>query len=296
MFLAGADGQTPELRAPSIKGAMRFWWRAMHGHLALENVLDSKDKTNVNTPGLKKLEAEIFGGGGDNAQRSSFTIQVFPKGNQRQGQYDLVPHRSMRGNALNPGNLFDVKLCLQRGSKVENKGGISLEQLKALFLLTCYLGGLGKRSRRGMGSVEIEAINGDNKILESVDLQKIMQWISTFSPFYQISGDRIIFAYSGASPQYGYIREIQLGRPYTDRESLLMKISETTHKTKSEYGVAQYEPSMGYASSGRYASPVFTSVVLGASRPIITTLNLAPGRNANQASLFVQEDFKKRIL
>jgi len=34
MFLAGADGVTPELRAPSIKGAMRFWWRACNGHLS----------------------------------------------------------------------------------------------------------------------------------------------------------------------------------------------------------------------------------------------------------------------
>ncbi|OPX29474.1 MAG: type III-B CRISPR module RAMP protein Cmr1 [Candidatus Omnitrophica bacterium 4484_171] len=37
MFLAGADGRTPELRPPSIKGAMRFWWRAMNGHLPLVN-------------------------------------------------------------------------------------------------------------------------------------------------------------------------------------------------------------------------------------------------------------------
>jgi len=48
MFLSGADGQTPELRPPSIKGALRFWWRAMNGHLSLEE--------------LKKKEDEIFGG------------------------------------------------------------------------------------------------------------------------------------------------------------------------------------------------------------------------------------------
>ena len=38
MFLSGADGVTPELRAPSIKGALRFWWRAMNGHLSLEEL------------------------------------------------------------------------------------------------------------------------------------------------------------------------------------------------------------------------------------------------------------------
>jgi CRISPR-associated protein Cmr1 len=59
MFLAGADGTTPELRAPSIKGALRFWWRAMNGHLSLED--------------LKAKEDEIFGGT-DN--RSKVTLRV----------------------------------------------------------------------------------------------------------------------------------------------------------------------------------------------------------------------------
>ncbi|MFQ3675622.1 MAG: type III-B CRISPR module RAMP protein Cmr1 [Endomicrobiia bacterium] len=31
MFLCGADGRTAELRPPSIKGLMRFWWRALKG-------------------------------------------------------------------------------------------------------------------------------------------------------------------------------------------------------------------------------------------------------------------------
>jgi len=48
MFLAGADGKTPELRAPSIKGALRFWWRAMNGNKSIEK--------------LKIEEANIFGG------------------------------------------------------------------------------------------------------------------------------------------------------------------------------------------------------------------------------------------
>jgi len=47
MFLAGADGKTPELRAPSIKGAVRFWWRAMNGCLSIKD--------------LKEKESEIFG-------------------------------------------------------------------------------------------------------------------------------------------------------------------------------------------------------------------------------------------
>jgi len=37
LFMAGADGKTPELRPPSFKGMMRFWWRAMRA----ENDIDA---------------------------------------------------------------------------------------------------------------------------------------------------------------------------------------------------------------------------------------------------------------
>ena len=303
MFLAGADGQTPELRAPSIKGAMRFWWRAMHGHLPIEDVKDQKDKKKIVIKGLKNLETEIFGGGGDNARRSSFSIQVCPKSEQRPGRYSLVPHRNnINGDALNPGNRFEVKLSLYKntsGSNTKEQGisGITITQLKALFMLTCYLGGLGKRSRRGMGSVEIEEISKSKEgIPGQVELQHIQHWISEFSPYYQISGEKIVYVYAGGSPQYGYIREIQLGKPYSSMDRVLNSISSATHDTKQKHGFS-YEPSMGYASSnGRFASPVIASVVPGSFRPIITTLNLAPDRNANQASLRVQQDYKNEIL
>lgn len=64
MFLGGADGRTPELRPPTIKGALRFWWRALHGNLELKD--------------LKKQETEIFGGSGegDSGKKSSFKILV----------------------------------------------------------------------------------------------------------------------------------------------------------------------------------------------------------------------------
>lgn len=275
----------------------------MHGHLPLMNVFDSKEKKKISTPGLKYLETEIFGGGGENAQRSSFSIQVIPNSGQKSGQYDLVPHRSMKGNALNPGNTFDVKLSLSGKNKeasdnIQDNSGMSIEKLKALFMLTCYLGGLGKRARRGMGGVEIEKINGEKTgIPAQIDIQQIQRWIAAFSPFYQVNGDKITFSYSGASPQFGYIREIQLGKSYPNMDSVLSTISWATHDTKSETGRA-YDPSMGHASGGRYASPVVASVVTinGAFRPIITTLNLAPIRDANQASLLIHEAFKKRIL
>ena len=47
MFLGGAEPTKAELRVPSIKAAMRFWWRALYDGNNIEN--------------LAEKEAEIFG-------------------------------------------------------------------------------------------------------------------------------------------------------------------------------------------------------------------------------------------
>ena len=60
MFIGGAEPQStnPTIRPPSIKGALRFWWRA----LAWKNCL--KNSNNNQVEALKMLhqkEAELFG-------------------------------------------------------------------------------------------------------------------------------------------------------------------------------------------------------------------------------------------
>lgn len=277
MFMAGADGTTPELRAPSIKGALRFWWRALNAHLDLEN--------------LKKKESEIFGGSGKTVLRSQILLRIAPVNNLSVDKKELVPHKPfMTQMALLPGNVFEVQLSLI-STKREYK--LSVDQAKALFQLTCYLGGLGKRVRRGMGSVHIIAIDGKkDDFPTTVDLGYIHKLMEKFSPFYAINAEKIFFNYNGRSPQYGYITQIELGNP---DNGVLTKISKATHDVKQKHGFA-YDPSMGHAFKGRYASPVYVSVIKGSLRPIITTLNLAPDKNERQASLQIQNDFKKRIL
>ena len=280
MFLAGADGVTPELRAPSIKGALRFWWRAMHGHLPLAE--------------LKKKEGEIFGGTGDNSSRSNILVRVSQKNLQTERAV-LVPHKSfMQQQAFRKGQTFEVSLSL-----VTAKAGFSLDHLVSLFEISCILGGLGKRVRRGMGSINILDVKSTNteyvkKITSKIDLQDIFELIKIFSPYYTLSNDSINFIYSGRSEKYGFINQIQLGKSREENE-LLGIISNATHDVKTQNSLA-YEASMGYASRGRYASPVYVSVVKGSLRPIITTLNIAPDKNELLASLLIQEDFKNRIL
>lgn len=287
MFLAGADGQTPELRAPSIKGAMRFWWRALNGHLPLEDIKD-KDG-NLITKGLQSREAEIFGGVGAGQGRSKVLIRLSDVSvNTRSAE--LVPHKPfMKQEAIIEGEEFEVSLSLTR-----NLPEFSINHLKSLFELVCILGGFGKRVRRGMGSVHIMSSSSGESLPGLIDLAYIHKLIHQFTPFYTLSRESIDFNYSGRSPKFGYIKQIQIGDAKKEEE-LLNTISNATHKVKEQNGYA-YDPSMGHAFRGRYASPVYVSVIKGSIKPIITTLNIAPDKNEHQASRLIQEDFKKRIL
>ncbi len=283
MFLAGADSRTPELRPPSIKGAMRFWWRALHGHLSLKE--------------LKEKESRIFGGTGGVQARSCFSIRVHSAGRLEVTDARPVPHKRFNIPALNVGEQFKVTFSMH--DRPKDKNGIvlfTLDQLRNLFLLTCYLGGFGKRVRRGFGSVDVIEINESrDAIPQNINLENIHKLIQSFSPHYSLGDERISFTFPGKAPAYGYLIRVELGEQYSSEENLLRRVSQATHDQKRKHGNA-YEPSMGFAGRhGRYASPVIVSVVRGSVRPLISTLNLAPPQNAWNASLEVQNDFKNSI-
>jgi CRISPR-associated protein Cmr1 len=231
-------------------------------------------------------------------QRSKVLVQVLEVSKPYTEDHVLVPHKSfMKAKAFPPRLRFDIRLTLKSDVRDE-KGQLRFgkEHLQALFILTCYLGGFGKRVRRGMGSVDIVAIDDKTDAVPSkIDLPLLFDLIQKFSPYYRLDADKIVFTSPGISPAYGYIVEIQLGNTYPNPGKLLNAISSATHYIKQSYGL-EYDPSMGHASKGRYASPVYVSVVRGSVRPVVTTLNLAPDRDAHRASLLVQKDFKRQII
>ena len=143
MFLAGADGSTPELRPPSIKGALRFWWRALNGHLSIEK--------------LKEQEGAIFG---DTKQRSKVIIRVEEKkvtvsaGNVKSSLL-YIAYGAHSRRYIEPASKFNI--CISFKSNALNA-----QQFKELFLAMnalLHFGGLGMKSRNGFGSLQlVEAI------------------------------------------------------------------------------------------------------------------------------------------
>jgi CRISPR-associated protein Cmr1 len=269
MFMGGADGVTPELRAPSIKGAMRFWWRAMNGGLRLA--------------ALKEQEGKIFG---DTSSRSKFALRL--------EDVDIkivksrpTPHRGFETECIKAGSTFKVCIMVPVESQVWD-----IQKSIALFELTCLLGDFGKRARRGMGSVDITQCSYPGWKKQPSTLEHIASLMRVFSDHYTIDGNKIKNVYSGSMEYYPWIRQIQVGEA---NNGILEKISQITHDFHwNDKNV--YEASLGHARHGRFASPVYVSVVKGSLKPVITTLNTIPDRNSRDISLRLQEDFKNTIL
>ena len=74
MFLGGANATDAELRVPSFKGMLRFWWRATCGIESLEE--------------MKKEEANFFG---STEQKASFSLQFQGLNNFKAIKSNLSP-------------------------------------------------------------------------------------------------------------------------------------------------------------------------------------------------------------
>jgi len=223
MFLHGADGRTPELRPPSIKGLIRFWWRV------------STPKFNDEKLFLSE-EERIFGGSHKNKKKSPVSL-IIKKTPTKTSYVSPLPHKNnFKLKCFTTENNFSIKLL---GSKDY------INYFERSFKLLSFLGGLGKRVRRGFGSFEIihekDEINFLQKIYDQLDKN-----------IYERSEDEI--EYTGEKPfDYPFIERIRVikNNKINDYNKILTIIGEATHK----YGMKNIKN-----RSKRYASPIIVSV------------------------------------
>lgn len=264
MFLAGADGRKPELRAPSIKGAMRFWWRAAMGHLDLGE--------------LKRQEVKIFGGTGKGEGKSKISITVnheslkksdnpFPshpydtssKGKPKKicileylaygpSQYvkekgGIVPVREY----IEPGMRFSISITISKSSDSQEKIRRDVEDK---FKMMSFFGGLGSRSRNGFGSFKI--LTGDGK---EVEFQNNLTWNGSLPKYSAFSTDAMLWETKNHHNNW-HSALAELGIAYKKaRESL---------ERKHEYKKRQYIGApIQNSIVNRHAKPYFMSVHQG---------------------------------
>ncbi len=158
MFLGGADPRSAELRVPSIKGVMRFWWRAVCG------IEDIKD--------MAYWEGEIFG---STERKSKVSLRIEnidaqPKLDKLPEGKVLVEGKNYRTSIIHylaygfyeykkgSGNVF-IKSFFPTQSRfkvvLQFPKGITMMEValeKSLKAMITY-GGLGACSRNGFGSL-----------------------------------------------------------------------------------------------------------------------------------------------
>lgn len=170
LFLAGADQNTAELRAPSFRGAMRYWFRALVGGMVgtdprgLEEVIKAESSVFGATDQGSSVRVKV-----SEASRKpeQFTeqIRVRIRGEwQATGKGYLLWSMARSGNPAR-GNVKPARWYFPRGTRFQftlsaqnNTQQDYINQAVASFWLLTQLGGLGSRSRRCGGSLAVTSI------------------------------------------------------------------------------------------------------------------------------------------
>ena len=147
-FLAGADQNRPEVRAPSIRGALRWWFRVLGGTF-------DEEKT-------------LFGGVHDGTAASAIRVRVVPgKPGSNAGEVPCAPdtnygylsyfakvsgnkeeiYRTQGHHYLGEGATFTLLIDEVRPANA------LWEQLEAAVEAFCTFGALGLRATRGFGAL-----------------------------------------------------------------------------------------------------------------------------------------------
>ena len=163
MFLGGANTTDAELRVPSIKGMLRFWWRAICGIKSLEK--------------MKEEEAKIFG---STEQKASFSMKLEDLNNIKAIKKNLLPGKKFqpKGKAFKVGIIDYLAFGIR-----DHKNGYtrqhfpSSNQFRVQFsfynrdykqsILNAFYsfidnGGLGAKSRNGFGSLGLRENHKNN--------------------------------------------------------------------------------------------------------------------------------------
>jgi CRISPR-associated protein Cmr1 len=274
MFLSGADQSKAELRAASIKGLLRFWWRALQA----ESDLDT----------LREREGKIFGsadekkGGG-----SSFSIMVSHEGALKRVKKPFpdnpvykvpIPGKTFKMNILEylAYGAFDSKKGF-RGDYVDSgqRFNVTISVFKEAFindiLKTMYVfslfGGIGSRNRNGFGSFSIvnviEAYEGIrdsfsiDKPYEKKNLEKLIKKtnVASYSSFSE--GTDVFRTKKLFNTSFDALADV--GKIYKNARSSLEK---THHFDKRQYiGAPLNPPKESFKSIlDRHAKPYFIKV------------------------------------
>ncbi|MGB9780806.1 type III-B CRISPR module RAMP protein Cmr1 [Caldanaerobacter sp.] len=157
MFMGGADNKSElELRTPSLKGLLRFWFRAVAWPQMglLKEVFEMENSIFGSTEGQAKFFMKIDDSIFIHSKKEIFNKNTY--GLNYLG-YGLTERGELIRSYIEKGKSFTISLLL-KDSLSEKELRFLKQSLQALGLF----GGAGARSRRGFGSLSLVSLRVEN--------------------------------------------------------------------------------------------------------------------------------------
>lgn len=218
MFIGDAQQEASGISPQSVKGALRFWWRAL-------NWGKIRSDTPSDRAALEKLhneESALFGSTAEEGSVAKFTIRVTANTKLATLSNPKLGVQYLLGQGLyhfNQGYLrsalaenSSVKVFLTLKAKLPKQSHEAYEKQKQQLidaaLILGILGGLGSRARKGFGSLAIQSLSIDSKEIavpkSTTELKTLIKpyGLSTaLPPFTALSNEtRIDVSLQGTNP------------------------------------------------------------------------------------------------
>jgi CRISPR-associated protein Cmr1 len=231
LFLSGNDQTTVELRAASIRGQLRYWYRILLGG-TLTGYYPQPERLGDE---IHKREAEIFGTT-DRGSRVLVRVRGLPSHRETGFSFSgkfirYLGYGLENRKAFPPGQKFDLEISLWKSAN-EFESVIA-----ATSWATLCLGNLGARSRRGFGSLTLtnEVSWGTLTMKQPASLEELTDQLranlkSVVSVFEEHTGHKYaapsgLPPFSVVCPQYWKLLVVKT--PYGSWEKALDAIGET---------------------------------------------------------------------
>jgi len=265
-FLYGADPRgIPELRAASVRGQLRYWLRAILG------------AQNLGLAALWQAESAIFGSaeGG-----STVAIRVFGKAPTLTKAY-MLPHRAEEHRRA---KADAIPIGYSAALEVVTRFGVTLpSDAWSALKVWSLLGGIGKRSRRMFGGVDLSLRQGTEWYAASASPEALMINVQdTLNMAIKAHGGMAKPSFPTLHPDHSWV---MVGtKTYSDPEQANIDLFRDL--LRIPYFRA-HEQTFGQAMNGRRSSPLIAQLrqVGDDVVPVLTVMRSTPDQNIDWAHM-----------
>ena len=184
MFCAGADQNSAELRLPSFKGALRFWWRSLMA-----------GAVNGDHRELRKREADLFGAADSQSGQSKVRMRLVERkieevidcgksliAGDNSGLaylgYGVMNYEGRLARPAVAGGQFTIECRFSQLASVDQ-----IDSIQRALILLGTVGGLGSKSRKGYGSLSVQQLEKNGaQVTPTANIEERLRNVITRTP------------------------------------------------------------------------------------------------------------------